>query len=68
MATIMYEMSTTLANTAAIPPANDEFPVKKLAKSGQLAYMGGICGQHRTVEDCVDGRKVRADRDDNHGS
>lgn len=68
MATIMYEMSTTLARTAAIPPASDEFPINKLAKSGQFAFIGGRRGQHLTVEDCVDGRKVRADRDDDHGS
>lgn len=37
MATMIYVMSTTLASTAAKPPANDEFPIEPQKTVGQPA-------------------------------
>lgn len=42
MATIMYEMSTTLASTAARPPASDEFPLKTVWTVAKYEPMGTI--------------------------
>lgn len=67
MATMMYPMSTTLAKTAAKPPAYDECPRLVLRVSRSVQGFRSLGQFGLTLEDGVDGEEVTANGDDDHG-